>query len=109
MCRLTLIALLCCFVGFSTYAATPGIPFTEDFSDTSLRNGPNTFGTWSAQEQAAYLSFSSQYKAERGSYDTLTPENFGTGSEVILSIAFGDVDGERATSLALTGTFCRII
>ena len=39
------------------FAAVPGLPFTEDFSDTSLRDDAQTNANWSTDEQALLLSW----------------------------------------------------
>ena len=31
-------------------AGTPGLPFVEDFTDASLRDGAHTFADWSTEE-----------------------------------------------------------
>ena len=37
--------------------AVQGLPFTEDFSDTSLRDSTLTDANWSTDEQAVYLAW----------------------------------------------------
>jgi hypothetical protein len=37
-------------------AATPGLPFVEDFADTSLRDSSLTNANWSTAEQALVLN-----------------------------------------------------
>ena len=38
-------------------AATPGLPFTEDFTDASLRDDDGTNANWSTEEQALILAW----------------------------------------------------
>jgi hypothetical protein len=73
-------------------AATPGLPFTEDFADTDLRDGSLTNANWSTEEQALVLAW------RRVRYGAFGPGL--VGSEVspdahdTLSVALGDVDGD---------------
>jgi hypothetical protein len=39
------------------HAAEPGLTFTEDFSDTNLKDETKTNATWSPGEQEVYLAW----------------------------------------------------
>jgi len=73
-------------------AATPGLPFTEDFADTDLRDGSLTNTNWSTDEQALVLAW------RHARYGAFGPG--ATGSDVsgdaddTWSVALGDVDGD---------------
>lgn len=78
------------FVVPFAFGASPGLPFTEDFSDQTLMDSSLTSADWSADEQAAYLKFRSQHEAEPGTYGNA--KNFGTGSDSTWSVSFADID-----------------
>ena len=44
-------------------AATPGLPFTEDFSSTDLRDDGLTDANWSTEEQSVFLAWSQSRQA----------------------------------------------
>ena len=57
-------------------AASPGLPFSEDFSDTNLMDASKTNATWSTAEQEAYLAWRSQL------YGTMTdPISYQIGDD----------------------------
>ena len=71
--------------------AAQGLPFTENFSDTSLKDTLATHAEWSTAEQKAYLAF------QKARYNAMSdPVVWDIGSEIFESkaIALGDVDGD---------------
>jgi len=73
-------------------AATPGVPFTEDFSDTSLRDAGLTNANWSTDEQALVLAWRERHYgvfAAGTSGSDITNDSHSTDS-----VALGDVDGD---------------
>ena len=95
----SLVVFCVLFIAPFAFGASPGLPFTEDFSDQTLMDGALTSADWSTEEQAAYLKFASQFKASPGTYGN--PVNFGTGSDNTYCVAFGDVDGDGDLDLAI--------
>jgi hypothetical protein len=96
--RLLLVALL--LLGLSldailrpaARAATPGLPFTEDFADTNLRDASLTNANWSTEEQALFLAWRrAQYGAFRPG---VTGSDVGSDTDDTRSVALGDVDGD---------------
>lgn len=71
------------------HAATPGLPFTEDFSDTNLRDAGLTSANWSTEEQAVF----SAWAAKRSQYSA-TGSAVGSETEGTWSVVLGDVDGD---------------
>ncbi|MBN2257498.1 MAG: VCBS repeat-containing protein, partial [Anaerolineaceae bacterium] len=73
-------------------ASAPGLPFTEDFSDTSLRDADGTTANWSTVEQALILNW------RETRYGAFAPGLSGTSTSSdahdTYSIALGDVDGD---------------
>ncbi|MCP3982193.1 MAG: hypothetical protein GY716_23035 [bacterium] len=70
-------------------AATPGLPFTEEFSDNTLRDDAGTNANWSTDEQQLILG----WKARR--YGTLFPTTTNLPEpESTVFVALGDVDGD---------------
>ena len=55
-------------------SAVPGLPFTEDFVDTSLRDADKTNANWSIEEQALILNWR---QAQYGVFDPSV-----TGSDI---------------------------
>jgi hypothetical protein len=73
-------------------AATPGLPFTEDFSDTSLRDASLTNANWSTDEQALVLAWR---WAQYGVFGPdLTGSDVSADANATRSMALGDVDGD---------------
>jgi hypothetical protein len=73
-------------------AATPGLPFTEDFSTTDLRDDSLTNANWSTEEQALVLAWR---QARYGAFGVgLTGSNVTTDTRNTYSLALGDVDGD---------------
>ncbi|MFC1495505.1 beta strand repeat-containing protein, partial [Thermodesulfobacteriota bacterium] len=72
-------------------AADPGLPFTEDFIDTNLKDSTKTNANWSTDDQAVYLAWRKQI------YGALAdPDIWDIGSEMdgTEAIALGDLDGD---------------
>ena len=77
---------------YTVCAATPGLPFTEDFSDTALRDSSRTNANWSTQEQALTLAWR---RAQFGAFGPgLTGSDVSTDAHWTWSVALGDVDGD---------------
>ena len=99
--RLRAVLTIAMVVGFAAlsipsvnpaHAATPGLPFTEDFSDTALRDGSLTHADWNTAEQAVFLAWKEAHYDCLGSGTTgsdITPDSHYT-----FSVALGDVDGD---------------
>ncbi len=86
-CLTLLIAVLLATPGHR--AATPGLPFVEDFADTSLRDSGATHASW----------FQDLRHAERGRRcGSFSPEQFGSDispdAGLTTATALGDVDGD---------------
>jgi hypothetical protein len=82
------------------HAAEPGLPFTEDFSDTNLKDEIKTNANWSTAEQEVYLAWRKQLYGAMS--DPKTYE-IGTDSRSTLSIALGDVDGDGDLDVVVGG------
>jgi hypothetical protein len=72
-------------------AATPGLPFTEDFSDTDLRDDDETNANWSTEEQALLLAWKRTVGPWGPDVDggDVTTDVYQTSA-----VALGDVDGD---------------
>ena len=81
--------LLLCIGGVQ--AAEPGLPFTEDFSDSNLKDSSNTNANWSIDQQEIYLAWR---KAVFGSMTEPIPWNIGTETNSTQAVALGDLDGD---------------
>jgi hypothetical protein len=73
-------------------SAVPGLPFTEDFADTSLRDADKTNANWSTEEQALILNW------RQAQYGVLGPglvgSDISSDAHATHSVALGDVDGD---------------
>jgi hypothetical protein len=79
-------------------SAVPGLPFTEDFTDTALRDADKTNANWSTEEQALILNWR---QAQYGVFDPgLTGSDISSNADDTRSIALGDVDGDGDLDLA---------
>jgi hypothetical protein len=77
--------------GGDAAAATPGLPFTEDFAADNLKD-PATTATWSTAQRQVYLAWSAARSNVFG------PDTTGTDitadAQETLAVALGDVDGD---------------
>jgi hypothetical protein len=73
-------------------AATPGLPFTEDFADANLRDAGLTDANWSTDEQALILAWRRQQFNAFGS--GVSGSNITADAHATWAIALGDVDGD---------------
>ncbi len=74
-------------------AAVPGLPFTEDFVDTLLRDGANTVADWSTDEQQAKLGRAARRFGAFGPKDT-TSIPAGLDSDATTGVVLADMDGD---------------
>ena len=82
--------------------AAPGLPFTEDFTDTALRDADETNANWSTDEEALVLNWR---QAQYGVFDPgLTGTDISSDMHNSRSIALGDMDGDGDLDL-LTGNW----
>lgn len=90
------LAVLLCLLGSAAgfaaaaMAGTPGLPFSEDFSDAALKDDTLTNANWSTEEQALVLAWRREQYG--GFYD---------GSTVVGSNISDDADYTRALAGAL--------
>ena len=90
---ITLILLISLtFVPQNVFAAVPGLPFTEDFTDTALLDAGNTNANWSTEEEALILNWR---EAQYGVFDPgLAGSDISSDTNKTTAIALGDVDGD---------------
>jgi hypothetical protein len=79
--------------GGRALAQTPGLPFTEDFSTTTLMDGTKTTATWSTTEQKVYLAWRRTYYGAF-SASTVGADIDATDADPTYSVALGDMDGD---------------
>jgi hypothetical protein len=73
-------------------SAVPGLPFTEDFTDTALRDADKTNANWSIEEQALILNWS---QAQDGVFaPSYIGSNISSDTHSTHSIGLGDVNGD---------------
>ena len=76
-----------------SYAATPGLPFVEDFADTNLRDTAKTNADWSTDEQALLLAWRVAKYGALGP-TTTTASSISAETGITVAIAVGDMDGD---------------
>ncbi len=75
------------------WAAEPGLPFTEDFSDTNLRDDAGTNADWDTEAQALSLGLKSP---RFGAFlpAVTTGVDITSDRDETVSVTLGDVDGD---------------
>ena len=68
------------------------MPFTEDFSDTNLRDDGGTNANWSTEEQALVLDWREKHFGAFG--PGVAGADITADAHVTISVALGDVDGD---------------
>jgi hypothetical protein len=74
-------------------AATPGLPFTEDFADTDLRDDDGTNANWSTDQQALVLAWKRK-AAPWSPGAAIAGDDVTSDAHSTRSVAVGDVDGD---------------
>ena len=82
--------ILIAITPISVLGATPGLPFTEDFTDTNLQDPGLTTANWDTDKEALVLA---KYKQRYGVFDNATGTDVNT-AQATLSIALADLDGD---------------
>jgi hypothetical protein len=73
-------------------SSVPGLPFTEDFTDTALRDEDETNANWSTDEEALVLNWR---QTQYGVFDSgLTGSYISSDPQQTTAIALGDMDGD---------------
>ena len=97
--RFSVGAVLCLFI-FPVYSfgATPGLPFTENFNATDLRDTSRTHANWSTEEQALLLAFR---RPRFGAFDPqiTSGTDITSDADSTLAVAVGDVNGDGLPDL----------
>jgi hypothetical protein len=94
--------VLCVFLlGGYLQAAPPGLPFTEDFSDTDLRDAARTTANWSTDEQTLLIA---KWRRQYGAFSAsiTTGADITSDSLTNESVVLGDVNGDGHLDL-ITG------
>ncbi len=83
--------LIRALAGAPVYAAIPGLPFSEDFSDANLRDNAHTTVDWSVTGQALVLEWRQTPVEISGIF---TGSVIGDGAGGVNVVVSGDVDGD---------------
>jgi hypothetical protein len=74
-----------------SYSATPGLPFTEDFTAANLRDNTLTSAHWNTVQEKLVLD---AWKRQVSPFRGTTGQDLSTGTENNRSIVLGDLDGD---------------
>ena len=88
-------------ISLALLAATAGLPFTEEFNDTLLRDTPRTSANWNTSQ--GVLSMQRRRPLQNVIDSAAAGVAIGNKSVSALSIALGDLDGDGDLDLVLVG------
>ena len=85
------LVLLCGAICHLSVAATPGLPFIEDFSDINLRDTPSTTADWNTTSQILQIPMANPLT---GTFTSSVGVDVGTIKKRTNIFLTGDVDGD---------------
>jgi large repetitive protein len=95
--KLSLTAVLALLGANAAATGTPGLPFTEDFSTTTLRDEALTNANWSPEEQAVYLAWSQ--RRQRPSF--VAGSALGGADDLSIHALLADMNGDGHLDLVV--------
>lgn len=106
--RLIIISFLIGRFHLAAFGATPGLPFTEDFTSTDLRDATRTNANWSTLEGALLLNTRGPLYGAYG--PGLVGTDFAIFEQDTRSLALGDMDGDGDLDIVegISNDFCRL-
>lgn len=79
---------------YTANAATPGLPFTEDFSNQTLLDTSLSSAQWSSQQQGMRLALSNTMGGNNSNVVSFTGGSLGSDLSMTTGLLLGDVDGD---------------